>query len=331
VISDSTLTPTRARFRAISDLGPGLAIEHLWQESAQAYLRWYLRDGEARRPDYTRGLNMLKAHMPELVPTYERLLVRCVADELSARFLSLYDPPAFVAGCSQGVWTRDRSALVRNYDFPASLCESVLLQSNWNGTRVMAMSDCLWGVLDGMNEHGLAVSLAYGGRRVLDRGFAITLVLRYLLEFCQTVKEAVSVLKRIPVQMSYNVTALDRQGEFVTVMLSPDKEARITHSPRATNHQNPREVALYETLADSRVREQFIASRQQDPRQNYEHFLQLFLQPPLYRTSAQAHGWGTLYTSAWYPEEGAMDILWPDGHWQQSFQQFVEQERTVIY
>ena len=52
------------------------------------------------------------------------------------------------------------------------------------------MSDCLWGLLDGMNDAGLAVSLAFGGRRVLGDGFGIPLVVRYVLETCATVDEA---------------------------------------------------------------------------------------------------------------------------------------------
>ena len=59
------------------------------------------------------------------------------------------------------------------------------------------MSDCLWGLLDGMNDAGLAVSLTYGGRRVLGHGFGIPLVLRYLLETCDNVRDASRVLKRL--------------------------------------------------------------------------------------------------------------------------------------
>ena len=49
------------------------------------------------------------------------------------------------------------------------------------------MSDCLWGLLDGVNDAGLAVSLTFGGRRVLGDGFGIPIVIRYLLETCETV------------------------------------------------------------------------------------------------------------------------------------------------
>ena len=60
------------------------------------------------------------------------------------------------------------------------------------------MSDCLWGLLDGMNDAGLAVSLTFGGRRVLGDGFGIPIVVRYLLETCDDVAEAREALARLP-------------------------------------------------------------------------------------------------------------------------------------
>ena len=94
-------------------------------------------------------------------------------DELAARFLSLYRPPGFVVGCSQGAWSRDADpVLVRNYDYPASRAEGIVLSTQWTGRRVIGMSDCLWGLLDGVNDVGLAVSLTFGGRRVV-KDFAI--------------------------------------------------------------------------------------------------------------------------------------------------------------
>ena len=56
-------------------------------------------------------------------------------------------------------------ALVRNYDYSPDLCEWVVLSTAWTGLRVLGMSDCLWGLLDGMNDAGLAASLTFGGRR----------------------------------------------------------------------------------------------------------------------------------------------------------------------
>jgi predicted choloylglycine hydrolase len=66
------------------------------------------------------------------------------------------------------------------------------------------MSDCVWGALDGMNAAGLAVSLNFGGRRVEGPGFGVILIVRYILETCRNAVEALAVLRRVPVHLSYN-------------------------------------------------------------------------------------------------------------------------------
>jgi penicillin V acylase-like amidase (Ntn superfamily) len=61
------------------------------------------------------------------------------------------------------------------------------------------MQEVGWGLLDGMNDAGLAVSLTFGGRSPAGPGFAVNVVLRYLLQTCQTVTEAVERLRKIPI------------------------------------------------------------------------------------------------------------------------------------
>ena len=97
------------------------------------------------------------------------------------------------------------------------------------------MSDCLWGLLDGMNERGLAVSLTFGGRRVLGDGFGIPIVVRYLLETCDRVAEVRATLARLPYSLSHNLTVVDREGDVLTAYLSPDREPLFrTSRPRRT-------------------------------------------------------------------------------------------------
>ena len=86
--------------------------------------------------------------------------------------------------------------LVRNYDYAPALCDGVILHSKWNDQWVIGMSDGLFGLLDGINQSGLAVSLTFGGRRVVGDGFGVPLILRYILEFCETVKDAVKVFNQ---------------------------------------------------------------------------------------------------------------------------------------
>jgi predicted choloylglycine hydrolase len=56
----------------------------------------------------------------------------------------MYSPPGFVVGCSQAAFAGDGGpALVRNYDYPASRAEGIILSTAWTGRRVLGMSDCL--------------------------------------------------------------------------------------------------------------------------------------------------------------------------------------------
>ena len=86
----------------------------------------------------------------------EQLAELAGGGDVEARFLSLWCPPAYIAGCSQTVWIdpqgRDEPALLRNYDFAPALLEGNWLATRWTGRRVAAMGDCLWGALDGVNE-----------------------------------------------------------------------------------------------------------------------------------------------------------------------------------
>ena len=175
--------------------------------------------------------------MPELLPTYERLVELAGGGDIAARFLTLYRPPAYMRGCSQAVWTGPPPLLVRNYDYSPQLFEGTVLHTAWNGRTVIGTGDCLWGLVDGMNEDGLAVSLSFGGRREVGEGFGVPLLLRYILEFCSTTKESVEVLCRVPTHMSYNVTVLDRQGDYKTVFIAPDRKPQVRDLAMTTNHQ----------------------------------------------------------------------------------------------
>ncbi len=139
-----------------------------------------------------------------------------------------------------------RSALIRNYDWDYRLFDAVVARTAYTGhRRVLGTLDCLWGLLDGINDAGLAVSLTFGGRPHVGEGFGIPLVIRYVLEVCGTVEEAARVLCRVPVHMSYNVTVLDGSGRWAAAYLAPDRPARITDLAVVTNHQGEVEWAPY--------------------------------------------------------------------------------------
>jgi len=313
-------------FTALDEATPGARWQALFQRLWPSYRRWYLREGIEERPTYLECRRALKRHMPELVPTWERLAELAGGGDLEARFLSLYRPPAYLAGCSQAIWPGAEPMLVRNYDYSPQAFDGVILRSAWRGRAVMGMSDCLIGLVDGMNEQGLAVSLTFGGRRVVGDGFGVPLVLRYLLETCGTAKEAGKALARLPVHMAYNVTALDAQGRRVTVYLSPDRPAVVTSAAVATNHQERVEWGQHARLTASVERERFLLQRLMLHEEPQEAFVAAFLKPPLY-SLAFDRGFGTLYTAVYWPERGAACFRWPDLAWTQSLADFAEGTR----
>jgi predicted choloylglycine hydrolase len=318
-------------FEAIEELEPG----NRWRASHEAmwpaYRTWYLKEGDSARPDLATCRRMLSEHMPELVPTYERLVELAGGDELAARFLSLYRPPGFVVGCSQGAWTRDGvPVLVRNYDYPASRAEGIVYSTAWTGRRVIGMSDCLWGLLDGINDAGLAASLTFGGRRAVGDGFGIPLVIRYILETCENAGEARGMLARIPVHAAQNVTLLDRTGAVVTACLSPDREPEFSSVPAATNHQREDDWPDYARAVRTFERERYVLELLDEPELTPERFVQSFLEPPLYST-AFTRGFGTIYTAAYFPADGCAEYRWRGFTWTQSFDSFVEGEHTQTF
>ena len=223
------------------------------------YRTWYLQDGGSERPDLATCRRALEQHMPELVPVHERLAELAGGDELAARLLSLYRPPGFVVGCSQGAWTRAGGpVLVRNYDYPVERLEGIVYLTQWGERRVIGMSDCLWGLLDGINDSGLAISLTFGGRRDVGDGFAIPLVVRYVLETCDTVAEARAALARIPVHAPQNLTLLDRSGEYLTAYVGPDRPAEFRDVAATTNHQGKVEWPEYAAAIRTVEREQCV-------------------------------------------------------------------------
>ena len=326
-------------FAAVSDDPTGANLQAAFEVRWPAYANWYLSGADNReRPSAEECRAQLQLHMPELLPCYDHLLHRLAPPshpELLPQLLSLYNAPAFIAGCSQAVWRRPgEAALIRNYDFPHRLWDAMLLHSNWNGTRVMAMTDCLWGVLDGINEHGLAVSLSFGGRMQVGDGFSVTLILRYILEFCHTVEQACAVLQRVPVSMTYNVVVMDCHGNSRTVFIGPGQAAEVTERLSTTNHQ-PLSAAANrlntdeDVLPDSRVRDRFLQSRLTDPQQSLPHLQQLFLSEPLYRSNKDARGWGTIYTSMYQPQLGTVSVMWPNQQLVQSFGHFQDTRLQV--
>jgi predicted choloylglycine hydrolase len=182
-----------------------------------------------------------------------------------------------------------------------------------------------------MNAEGLVVSLAFGGRPVLGQGFGVPLIVRYLLEVCADVPDAVEALRGLPCHMAYNLTLLDRRGAHATVLLSPDRPPIVTGAPFATNHQLGVEWPRHGRLSQTLERADFLERALSDPGLDSVSLLRLFLAPPLHR-NGYALGFGTVYTAMYRPVEGRMKIAWPGlTPWHQGFGAFTEGARRIAY
>ncbi len=316
-------------FRAISEDDPGPKWAGLFAEYWPSYAAWWAREGLTARPTYRECRNALVRHMPEIADLHEELSELAGGSDMQARFLSFYCPPPYLAGCSQAIWPGDTPLMVRNYDYSPSAFDGVLLRTRWQGRGVMGCTDGLFGLVDGVNDAGLAVSLTFGGRRAVGEGFGVPLILRYVLQTCATAAEAVAALSRIPCHMSYNVTVIDDRRRYRTVYLAPDADPVVVHAAVATNHQERVEWASHARFTATVERERYLLNRLMLHPEPEEDFIAAFLRPPLYST-AFSRGFGTLYTAAYRPGRGSVELHWPGTVWRQSFDDFTETHRAIL-
>ena len=302
----------------INEPSPGPRWRALFDATWPAYRRWYLSEGAEARPSLTEAGAALARHMPELLPTWARLSEQTGFDPLATSMLAQWDLPAFApAGCSQVVTLDPTPTLLRNYDYHPDLFECVSISTDYL-QPVIGTGDCLWGLLDGMNGAGLAVSLTFGGDRRTGPGFGIPLVVRYLLEACHDVAEARDALRALPIAMSYNLTMVDRAGSYLTAHLGPERAAEFRTRPLATNHRwddpiDPAHAARYRSverfdqlkgLLDRKVSPGLVADE--------------LLRAPLHSVDYD-RGFGTLYTAIYQPAEGRLEYRWPGGCWTRDF------------
>ncbi len=318
------------QFDAISEQLPGSKWLERWNRSWPSYRRWFLSRNGDTGPSRRECESALREHMPELVPTWKQLSDLAGNDDLAAQFLSTWCPPAYLGGCSLAALSKNGSTrLVRNYDLSPELNEGLLLRTEWTGTPVMGMVEFLWGISDGINQKGLAVALAFGGSSTVGRGFGITTILRYVLETCGTVEEALEVLCRVPSHMAYNVTLADKSGMTLSVEMQPGGGLQVMHDSVATNHQQ----GLLQP-----ERPQFTQTYER-----FDHLIGLmntdiepaslvteFMKSPLYQDK-YSESLGTLFTADYNPAELTLDLHWQGSQWAQSLDEFQEGTRQIVY
>lgn len=161
----------------------------------------------------------------------------------------------------------------------------------------------------------------------MGKGFGIPLIMRYVLETCANVNEAVAAFRRVPVHMVYNVTVQDSSGAHRSLFLGPDRKAGVSEQAICTNHQEHIDWPEYAEFTSTLEREAFLAMQLKEGA-SVSKLVRRFMQKPLYEQHPE-RSYGTLYTAAYYPQKGNMRVLWPGRELGVSFEEFTEKKLVV--
>lgn len=146
-----------------------------------------------------------------------------------------YDPvPAAPSGaCSQMVVMPSQSAdghlrVARSYEFSHRMSDRRLATTRIEGHAAhLGFSEMLFGRDDGMNEHGLCVTMSAGAPMapVEPDGCMFWAMVRTVLDRCSTVAEALEVISEIPLSFNLNLMLADRAGHAALVEMASSRRA----------------------------------------------------------------------------------------------------------
>ncbi len=132
-----------------------------------------------------------------------------------------------LASCSSLAVCFPKPLFGRNYDFFYRLkrrAESCLTMPK-GGYWSIGNSDVFIGREDGINEAGLAVSMAFVAPKEIKPGINFALAVRAILDRCSSVAEAIRLLSNARLSTTNNYLLLDKDGDAAAVEASPNKIA----------------------------------------------------------------------------------------------------------
>lgn len=171
------------------------------------------------RIDYALScLPIYEKYYPEITEEIQGLAdgQRCDVRMLQAVLFSMYAmPPA--CRCSCFAFASEKEILLgRNSDFLTDLEKlnmNVIYRRTGSTYSFTGNTTAYVEMEDGINEKGLAVGLTSVYPRQCKPGFNAGLLLRYMLEKCQDVSEAVSCLYQLPIASAQTFTLADTTGK----------------------------------------------------------------------------------------------------------------------
>lgn len=148
----------------------------------------------------------------------------------------------------------------RNSDFITSLADKY--ESTYycldKGYSFIGNTTAMIQMEDGINEYGLAVGLTFIYPTVIKPGLNSGMLVRYLLEKCKSVDEAVKQLYKLPIGSAQTITMVDSTGDMVVVECNSEnveivrpKESRSFVS--ATNHFLSEKMIKYQFDGDDDI------------------------------------------------------------------------------
>lgn len=155
--------------------------------------------------------------------------------------------------------TEDNHLLVgRSYEWSYdSDSDIILITTRVNGQAAhIGFSLVFFGRTDGINEHGLCVTMTNGvpGALPKENGFRFWAVIRTILDRCKNVEEAVELVNNMPISFNWILLLADRSGQAAIIELTPSRKAvkRIDQNSKesylfSTNHYNLPEMLQYDT------------------------------------------------------------------------------------
>lgn len=155
---------------------------------------------------------------------------KCSLKILQAFLFGMYAvPPQCSCSCFATAGT-EGILLGRNSDFfPESrrLNMNVIYRLSEDAIDFTGNTTAFVEMEDGINARGLAAGLTSVFPAVRHPGFNAGILLRYLLEKCGTVTQAVEAVKKIPVGSSCNLILADTTGDIVSMEVNPVKKIFI--------------------------------------------------------------------------------------------------------
>ena len=186
------------------------------------------------RMDYALScLPVYKKYYPEITEEIQGLAdgQHCDVHILQAILFSMYSmPPACSCSCFAFIDGQE-ILLGRNSDFLTEIEKlnlNVICRLTDGAYSFNGNTTAFTEIEDGVNEHGLAVGLTSVYPIRYKPGFNAGLLLRYILEKCRNVSEAVSCLNQLPIASAQTLTLADTSGKIALVECNSERTEVMT-------------------------------------------------------------------------------------------------------